>query len=153
MAGLLASAPKWACLQLCPGVRVTVMARVVSANRPPPHAHYLLADDAIGLKEFSADVHVFHGSTGEFRDQLIHFHARFTARVGFFTGREKAEEENFGLWLFGLDQVNHRFDTRCSIRWIGILGPHVVGADQDDEKLRLVILQLAVLETPEHMLR
>lgn len=114
--------------------------------------HVVGADGAVGLEVFLVDVDVFDGLAGEFGDELVDGGSFLAAGVGFFADGEEADEEDFCLGLFGLDEVDDGFDACGGVFGVGVVLPEVVGADHDDEEFGLVAFEVAVGESPECVL-
>lgn len=102
--------------------------------------HDLSTHVPFGINEILAQIHVDDIlSVRQRGDQTVD--AGDAGPHGIIRGsspREDAEEQDLGLWLFGMDRFNDFSDTRRNPLRLFIRKPQVVGADHDHESLGLI---------------
>ena len=115
--------------------------------------HDVLGERAVGLEEGGTDVHEGDGfAIGEGFEEIVDggvVDAEFVG--GFFAAWEDAEEEDLGVWEFGVELVEDGFDACGGVGgwFFGFAVTGVIGADHEDDEFGFEAVEVAVVETPE----
>ena len=117
--------------------------------------HDFLRERAIGGEELGADIEVVDLlAVVELSDEFIHGLILGATRVAGFTSpaREDSEEEDLGVRRALMDSRDDILDTGGDLFDRVLADAAVIGADHEDDDLRLDAFEFTVLDAPEHML-
>jgi hypothetical protein len=116
--------------------------------------HDVLGQLAVVVEEGRGDVLVEDLLViGVALDDLVDRDVQLAVRVvGGLAAGEDAEQEDLGLGAFLLDAVDDRLDARGGVLGLVLAMAGVVGADHDDDQVGRQSVEVAVIETPQHVL-